>query len=596
MSKKATIQADNIYNFWKVLEAPKARTVLCLCLKCNKTIKKVDYTRLISDKSKSCGCNLTRSASRNKIKVGDKFEHWEVLEPPTTNNRVLCLCTLCKNTKLVSTQNLLNQTSKSCGCTLKHLPSRPLKIYKTTKTDNLKIDDKQGCWRVAEKLPEHLIVQCTVCNLTTKKMNFKRFLSYNGKAASCGCLSKRAKIKINLIYGGWRVIGPLDSEDRALCLCAVCLIQKRKILSSDLLNKPSYSCGCASKKAKVVEGSQISSWQVLKTPLKSERKVLCKCTLCNSTERYIEYYDLIRYSYLEGCGCSPTYDSKAELEILEWVQKYYPSATKKRFKKQEVDIFIPELNLGIEHNGLYWHSELFKENNYHLNKTQELAKQNIRLIHIWDYEWKFKQDQIKSFLLSAINKNEYRIGARKCKLIWSNSKEEIRKAHELLNATHIQESTNSTKYVTNVYFQDKLIATATFSRHPRNSKEWVLSRFTTQNNYTIQGILSKISKIASNKLKSDIISWADYRLSEGKGYIKANWLQEKLHPADYFYFSLKTGKVVSKQVRQKRIVGTPEGMTEKEHAKLDGLTRVYDCGKIRFRYKYSKIEEVNDRY
>jgi hypothetical protein len=27
-------------------------------------------------------------------------------------------------------------------------------------------------------------------------------------------------------------------------------------------------------------------------------------------------------------------------------------------------------------------------------------------------------------------------------------------------------------------------------------------------------------------------------------------------------------------------------MTEAEHAKLDGLNRIYDCGKMRFIYKY----------
>jgi hypothetical protein len=111
----------------------------------------------------------------------------------------------------------------------------------------------------------------------------------------------------------------------------------------------------------------------------------------------------------------------------------------------------------------------------------------------------------------------------------------------------------------------------------------VLTRFTTKNNYTIQGILSKISKLASKELNSDIISWADYRLSNGNGYEKAGWIKEKLLPPDYFYF--KGLRIVSKQSRQKKIVSTPEGMTEREHAKLDGLIRIYDCGKIRYKYK-----------
>ena len=46
---------------------------------------------------------------------------------------------------------------------------------------------------------------------------------------------------------------------------------------------------------------------------------------------------------------------------------------------------------------------------------------------------------------------------------------------------------------------------------------------------------------------------------------------------------------VSKQSRQKKLVSTPEGMTEREHAKLDGLLRIYDCGKIRYKYERANV-------
>ena len=47
---------------------------------------------------------------------------------------------------------------------------------------------------------------------------------------------------------------------------------------------------------------------------------------------------------------------------------------------QEIDIYIPELNIGIEFNGLYWHCELFKNENYHLEKTINCEKQKIKLL------------------------------------------------------------------------------------------------------------------------------------------------------------------------------------------------------------------------
>ena len=59
----------------------------------------------------------------------------------------------------------------------------------------------------------------------------------------------------------------------------------------------------------------------------------------------------------------------------------------------ELDIYIPEKNLAIEFDGLYWHSEKCgKDSKYHLNKTKLCEEKNIQLIHIFDDEWRNKQD------------------------------------------------------------------------------------------------------------------------------------------------------------------------------------------------------------
>jgi hypothetical protein len=38
------------------------------------------------------------------------------------------------------------------------------------------------------------------------------------------------------------------------------------------------------------------------------------------------------------------------------------------FRHAEIDIYL-WVEIGFEFNGLYWHSNKFKEKNYHLNKT-----------------------------------------------------------------------------------------------------------------------------------------------------------------------------------------------------------------------------------
>ena len=53
----------------------------------------------------------------------------------------------------------------------------------------------------------------------------------------------------------------------------------------------------------------------------------------------------------------------------------------------ELDIYIPDLKLAIEFNGMYYHSLLHMTNkNYHLEKSLMCREKNIRLIHVYEFE------------------------------------------------------------------------------------------------------------------------------------------------------------------------------------------------------------------
>lgn len=82
---------------------------------------------------------------------------------------------------------------------------------------------------------------------------------------------------------------------------------------------------------------------------------------------------------------------------------------------KEVDIYLPEYKFGIEIDGLYWHSELYKPNDYHINKTL-LAKQNgIDLMHIYDSDWNRSEDIVKSYISNHLGKS-VNILFEKCEL------------------------------------------------------------------------------------------------------------------------------------------------------------------------------------
>jgi very-short-patch-repair endonuclease len=76
----------------------------------------------------------------------------------------------------------------------------------------------------------------------------------------------------------------------------------------------------------------------------------------------------------------------------------------------ELDFYIPDKNLAIEVNGIYWHSEeMGKDKLYHLNKTIECEKKRVNLIHIFESEFQNNCDHVLQkikYLLGLVKKSK----------------------------------------------------------------------------------------------------------------------------------------------------------------------------------------------
>lgn len=82
-----------------------------------------------------------------------------------------------------------------------------------------------------------------------------------------------------------------------------------------------------------------------------------------------------------------TNTSNQEIAILEDINNLIPDKkilqnTRSVIGPKELDIYIPELKLAFEFNGLYWHSEREVPNNNQLQKTEMCESKGIQLIHI----------------------------------------------------------------------------------------------------------------------------------------------------------------------------------------------------------------------
>lgn len=91
-------------------------------------------------------------------------------------------------------------------------------------------------------------------------------------------------------------------------------------------------------------------------------------------------------------NCNPISDNSSllQLSIIDDIKMFYDGIIlendKNALKPFEIDIYLPEIKVGIEINGLYWHSEIFKTKNYHYEKYLKSIDNNIKLYSFWEDE------------------------------------------------------------------------------------------------------------------------------------------------------------------------------------------------------------------
>ena len=233
--------------------------------------------------------------------------------------------------------------------------------------------------------------------------------------------------------------------------------------------------------------------------------------------------------------------SKEEKEVLGFIQDSYTGEiitnTKSIINPMELDIYLPELKLAIEFNGLYWHSEFNKDKYYHLNKTEECNKLGVQLIHIWEDNWVYKQDIVKSMILNKLGKSN-KIFARKCRIKEITDNKVVR---EFLEINHIQGFVGS-KVKLGLYYNNELVSLMTFGnlRKPLNtdSKEgsYELLRFCNKLNTTVIGGASKLFTYFNKNYKPiEVISYSDYSRSIGNIYKQLGFKLSHLSEPNYYW-------------------------------------------------------------
>lgn len=289
-----------------------------------------------------------------------------------------------------------------------------------------------------------------------------------------------------------------------------------------------------------------------------------------------------------GCKhCASNGTSRPEQELsdfLTYLNVPHTMNDRTILSGKELDIFIPSHNLAIEYNGLYWHSEdAGKGPRYHSDKTQACAQAGVRLIHIWEDEWLEKRPIVERLIKNALGLTTGRtVFARKTHAVSIT----YEAASRFLNTYHIQGKAVGSAYYGLVTDTNELVAVMVLKRSgSKYPGQWTLDRYATA--CSVPGGHSKLLKhFQRNNTWTSIVTFADLTISEGSLYETTGWTRDSELDPDYRYV-YRNQREHKFNFRRARFRDDPAfqydpDLTEKQLAQMNGLPRVYDCGKIRY--------------
>ena len=267
--------------------------------------------------------------------------------------------------------------------------------------------------------------------------------------------------------------------------------------------------------------------------------------------------------------------SKAEIEIFDFLKENGLNCDKNvKFNKErqfEIDLYLPDYKIGIEHNGLYWHSDNIRENNYHLEKREYFESYGIKLLQFNSNEWLDATEIVKSMILSKLNKNLNKFQARKLFV----KKIDRTEAKLFLESNHLMGFHPSSKSIGLV--DDTGLLVSIFSYRKLNTGIEI-SRFCNKIHTSVAGGFSKLLSEASKIENPQFVqSFVDLRYADGKSLEKLNFINK----STTLGWKWTDGRNTFNRLKCRANMDHRK-LSEKEYAKELGWFKIYDAGQRLF--------------
>ena len=301
-------------------------------------------------------------------------------------------------------------------------------------------------------------------------------------------------------------------------------------------------------------------------------------------------------NHIRGSGCPRCSSniSKGQLEVGNFLSEigvtYVPEFRLKSGKK--LDFYCPERKVGIEYNGLYFHSSKSRltldkiagvPDYYHASKSREASEEGILVVHIWEDEWRNRQQVVKSLLASKLGKSSgLRVFARNCEVVVLS----VPDMASFLEENHMLGHGRPFKIRLGLSHLGKIVAVLCADAANRPPGEIEITRYAT--NVQVPGGFSKLLsrlKILCTGEYSRIVSFSEIRLSDGSMYEKTGFRLDGVSPPSYTYTkgSIRENKrgFQRSKLEEKLQVFNPE-LSERDNCEINGWFPIFDCGKKRW--------------
>lgn len=267
-----------------------------------------------------------------------------------------------------------------------------------------------------------------------------------------------------------------------------------------------------------------------------------------------------KYGFEEACLHEKNVSSIEKI-VMNWLDENNISYEHQfRIGGKIADIKIG--NVLIECDGLYWHSELFLDKNYHYNKRKLYEGAGYRSLFFRENEIKNKPRIIFSVIKNALNMNTEKYFARKLKV----KEIDFAQSKEFVSSHHLMGPTGSVSCSFGLFNGGDLVSVIQLKR--TKNQDYDIARFCNKGGVTVVGGFSRLLSAFQKTYTCDQLStFIDLRYGTGSYLPSLSFVQKTCYPS----FGWTDGINVYHRLR-----------FDSKAAYTKGLFKIWDCGQQKY--------------